>query len=277
MRSGLKLGLIGCGAIGRTLGKAVSNGSAGKVELLGICDKNEERLESLYNEIGQEIIKTLDPEVLIENKNINLIIEAASIKAVKEIGEKVLECNKNLMIMSVGALADQELLDALYERAKKNCLKIYLPSGALIGLDGVKAAAVENLFNVESVITKNPQSLVGAPYLVENSIDVCSLKEPKTIFVGNAKEAIKGFPDNVNVAVALSLSGVGLEKTRVTIIADPGANRTQHEIKAEGDFGQLHCITRNNLHPNNPKTSYLAALSAIRLLKKISEPIEIGT
>ena len=274
----MKVGLIGCGAIGRTLAKAIISEKAGETALTALCDIDEAKLDSLYNELGQEtIIKTLDSKSLIENPEIDLIIEAATKEAVKDIAEKALDHGKNLLIMSAGAFTDKNLYNVLSDKAEKNNLKIYIPSGAIIGLDGVKSASVDKLYRVEIVSTKNPKSLVGAPYLIENNIDISNLKVPKTVFNGNAEDAIKGFPKNVNVAVILSLAGLGVKETRVKIIADPKAKRTQHEIKAEGDFGKLHAITQNNLHPENPKTSYLAPLSAIRLLKKISEPIQIGT
>jgi aspartate dehydrogenase len=274
----MNVGLIGCGAIGRTLAKAIINRKAGDITLTALCDIDEARLDSLYRELGQEtIIKTQDSTSLIENPEINLVIEAATKEAVKEIAEKALDHGKNLLIMSAGAFTDENLYNVLSDKAGKKNLKIYIPSGAIIGLDGVKSASVEKLYRVEIISTKNPKSLVGAPYLVENNINISNLNGPKKVFEGNAENAIKGFPKNVNVAVILSLAGLGVKETLVKIIADPKAKRTQHEIKAEGDFGHLHAITQNTLHPENPKTSYLAPLSAIRLLRKISEPIQIGT
>jgi aspartate dehydrogenase len=119
--------------------------------------------------------------------------------------------------------------------------------------------------------------LEGAPYLKKHSIDLSGLSQPITVFQGTAKEAAAGFPKNVNVAVALSLAGAGVNKTKVTIVADPKATRTQHEIQVQGDFGELYTKVRNFVHPDNPKTSYLAALAAIRTLRKITEPIQVGT
>jgi len=278
MQHGLKAGLIGCGAIGRTLALATIEGKAGNIELLAMCDIDKERLESLHKELGREEIKKhLDPFDLLENPEIELVIEAATREAVKNISERALERGKSLLIMSAGAFADKDLYDSLYRMASEKKLKIYIPSGAIIGLDGVKSASVEKLGRVEIISTKNPRSLEGAPYLKENNIDISNLNEARALFKGTADKAIEGFPKNVNVAVILSLAGVGVEDTWVTIVADPEIKLTKHEIKAEGDFGKLHCITQNFLHPDNPKTSYLAPLSAIRLLKKISEPVQVGT
>lgn len=133
------------------------------------------------------------------------------------------------------------------------------------------------LTSVEIVSTKHPRGLEGAPYLVENNIDLSGLTEPEVVFQGSAREAARGFPKNVNVAVALSLAGIGVDRTVVTIVADPSATRTLHEVRARGEFGELHTTVRNLVHPENPKTSYLAALSAIRTLRKLTEPIQVGT
>jgi aspartate dehydrogenase len=182
-----------------------------------------------------------------------------------------------MLIMSVGVFSDTIFLNDVKKLAiKKNC-KVYLPSGAICGLDGVKSASVEGIESVEITSIKNPRSLEGQPHLIENNINIDGLTAPKIVFEGNAKDAVKGFPKSVNVAVGLSLAGIGVEKTRVTVIADPNATRTKHEIKVVGDFGELHTSVNNLLHPSNPRTSYLAALSGIRTLRKITEPIQIGT
>jgi aspartate dehydrogenase len=278
MDHSLKVGLIGCGAIGRTLALAIIDGKAGNVELSAICDIDEERLESLHKELGREEIKKyMSPFDLLKVPGIELVIEAATREAVKDISERALEMGKSLLVMSAGAFSDKDLYETLYSKAGERKLKIYIPSGAIIGLDGVKSASVEKLRRVEIISTKTPRSLEGAPYLKKNNIDISHLTEAKILFQGTADKAIEGFPKNVNVAVILSLAGIGVENTLVTIVADPKASLTKHEIKAEGDFGELHGITQNYLHPDNPKTSYLAPLSAIRLLKKISEPVQVGT
>jgi aspartate dehydrogenase len=271
-------GLIGCGAIGSTLAKAIKEGKAGQTKLDYLCDIEKELLDTLYDEIGDETIeKTTDILELIESPRIDLIIEAASREVVTKYAPSALKKGKNLMLMSVGALADTKLCNEVNNIALEKNLKIYLPSGAICGLDGIKAASIEKIDHVEIISTKNPRSLIGAPYLLVNDIDISKLEKPETVFTGKAKDAINGFPKNVNVAVALSLAGIGVEKTHVKIVADPNATKTRHEIRAIGDFGELVTKIDNYLHPENPKTSYIAALAGVRTLKKISEPIQIGT
>lgn len=274
----MRVGLIGCGAIGSTLAQAIIEGEAGDIELSAICDIDKGTANQLYDQLAMpDIFLTTDPDEVISNESIELVIEAASQEVVNTIAEKVLSAGKNMMIMSVGAFRDRGLHTRLENLAKNRGVKIYLPSGAICGLDGVKGASVEGITSAEIISTKHPRGLEGAPYLVENNITLEGLTEPKILFQGKAKEAAKGFPKNVNVAVALSLAGIGVEQTIVKIIADPNATRTQHEVKVVGEFGELHTEVKNLVHPENPKTSYLAALSAIRTLKKLTEPIQVGT
>jgi len=274
----LDVGLIGCGAIGSSLALAIVSGKAGDITLRGICDTDAGRVDKLNKQLNlRSLILTNDSDKLIAQKNIDLIVEAASPKVVELVAEKVLSSGKHLFMMSVGALREEKLLKKLEYLAKENNVKIYAPSGAICGLDGVKSASVENIESVEIISTKSPKSLQGSPYLVENNIDISNLTDSKIVFEGDAYEAAKGFPQNVNVAVALSLAGIGVKKTKVKIIADPKATKTKHEIRVKGDFGELYTCVINSLHPENPKTSYLAALSAIRTLRKISEPLQLGT
>lgn len=274
----MNVGLIGCGAIGGTLAQAITQGKAGEMKLIGLCDIDKTAMVNLFNKLNDaDIFYTSDFNKLVEEKKIDLIVEAASQGVVKMVAEKALNAEKHMLIMSVGVFSDTTFLNKIKNLAKKKKCKVYLPSGAICGLDGVKSASVEGIESVEIISIKNPRSLEGQPHLIENNIKIDGLTAPKTVFQGNAKDAVKGFPKSVNVAVGLSLAGIGVEKTKVTVIADPNATRTRHEIKVVGDFGELHTSVNNVLHPSNPRTSYLAALSGIRTLRKIMEPIQIGT
>ncbi|VVB68589.1 putative L-aspartate dehydrogenase [uncultured archaeon] len=160
--------------------------------------------------------------------------------------------------------------------AEEHGSRIYIPSGAISGLDGLKSASIGTIRKVTLTTTKNPKGLEGAPYIRENKVDLEALKEPAVIFEGSAAEAVKAFPANVNVAATLCLAARE-GKVRVKIIADPNINVNRHEIMAEGDFGQIFTRVENVPSPKNPKTSYLAALSAIATLRSIVEPLKIGT
>jgi aspartate dehydrogenase len=159
----------------------------------------------------------------------------------------------------------------LFDKARANNVQIWLPSGALCGLDGVRAAMEAGLHTVTLTTRKPPKGLEGAPWLVENNIDASALSEPLVVFEGSAREACKAFPKNVNVAAALSFAGIGPEETKVRIIADPKATSNSHEIFAEGAFGNLKTVTENMPSPRNAKSSYLASLSAVAELRRAAQ------
>jgi aspartate dehydrogenase len=181
------------------------------------------------------------------------------------------------MIMSVGALLDESVLDVLVEACSEFKKNIYLPSGAIAGLDAIKSVKNE-IESLSITTTKNPKSLRGAKFFETNKMDVDSIKNPVAIFDGNAKDAVNLFPANINVAALLSLAGLGSEKTMVRIIADPSTDKNTHAIEAKGKFGKISITVENVPDSNNPKTSRLAILSAIECLRGIcSDDMQIGT
>jgi aspartate dehydrogenase len=213
----------------------------------------------------------------ILDSNADLVVEAATIDALKQYAIDILKSKKNLMAMSVGAFADREFLQKVEKAAKENGVKVYLPSGAIGGLDALKSAAAAELFNVSITTTKPPKSLRDNQYLTGKGIDVDKIKEIQVLYEGNAKDAIEKFPHNVNVATTVGLCGLGPEKTQVKIVCDPNIDKNIHEIHAKGDFGEFKFRVENLPSPTNPRTSYLAALSAITTLKRITSNIDIGT
>lgn len=263
----MKLGLIGCGAIGSFIAKQIP-GIPG-ISLLFIFDINREKAEKITyfkkpKFVGiRELIKKAD-----------LVIEAASVAAVKEILPLVVKEKRDLIVMSVGGLLGEE---RLLKKAEEKRVKIYVPSGAIAGIDGLKAARQGNIESVLLTTRKPPLSLKDAPYILENKIDILNIKEENTIFKGTALDAIKGFPANINVSATLSLAGIGQEKTFVKIIADPNIDKNIHEVLIKGDFGAITVKCENLPSPDNPKTSYLASLSCIALLKSIGGGLKIGT
>jgi aspartate dehydrogenase len=166
--------------------------------------------------------------------------------------------------MSISGLIEHP---ELLEQAAAKKIQVRIPSGALAGLDGIRAAMEAGLHSVVLTTRKPPKGLAGAPYLAEQNIDLLNLKEPMVLFEGTAREAMKAFPANVNVAGALSLSGIGPDETIVRVIADPKATENSHEVVAEGAFGRLKTVTTNLPSPRNAKSSYLASLSAVAELR----------
>lgn len=152
-----------------------------------------------------------------------------------------------------------------------------MPSGAVAGIDGIRSAAIGRIDSVVLTTTKPPSGFAGAPYIAEHDIDLSSLPGATMLFEGTAADAVQAFPANVNVAGTLSLAGIGYGATMVRVIADPAATRNMHEIKVTGAFGALTVRVENVVSPENPKTSYIAILSAIATLKKLTEPVWVGT
>lgn len=271
MKKRIKIGIIGCGTIGSALAKAIETDFKDKAKVIGLCDLIEEKALNLAKSLKSRPSIASIEKLIISS---DLVIEAASVRVSAGIVEKTLSAGKDIMVMSVGGLlAHKELFDL----ARKKSCQIYLPSGAICGLDGVKSAALGRIDKVTLTTRKPPRSLEGAPYLVKKGIDLNQIKEETLVFEGTAEEAIKGFPQNVNVCATLSIAGIGPEKTKVKIITSPFYTLNIHEVEAEGAFGRLTVRTENVPSPQNPKTSYLAALSAIATLKQILEPVKIGT
>jgi aspartate dehydrogenase len=268
----LKIGIVGCGTIGSCLAKAIEQRFLEDAQLVAVCDIERNKAEGLKEQTASR------PKVLSLDELVNacdLIIEAASASVAAEVAEKALLRNKDVMIMSVGGILDRA--KQLFELAKRKDARIYLPSGALAGLDAVKSAAMANISKATLTTRKPPKGLAGAPYLADNKIDLSRIKTETPVFEGLATEAVRGFPKNVNVCAALSLAGIGPEKTRVRILTSPEYKTNSHEIELEGDFGRLLARTENLPAPENPKTSFLASLSAIATLNNILNVVKIGT
>ena len=267
----LRIGIIGCGAIGSFVARTCQERLPDEIEIAGVCDTVRSKAESLVRALKNKI-EIFEIDELI-NKS-NLIVEAASKEVSASIAEKALSNGKSVMVMSVAGLLAREDLFGL---AAKKEAQIFIPSGALCGLDALKAAAMSDIKSVVLTTKKPPKGLEGAPYLVKNNIDLSRIKKETVLFEGNAREAIEGFPKNVNVAACLSLAALGPEKTKVRIIASPSIKINIHEVQVSGDFGIFQTKTENVPFPKNPKTSFLAALSAIAALKSAVSSIKIGT
>lgn len=269
----MRIALIGCGAIGRVIAEAVTGGMV-TATLECIYDVNPENSRRLAESLSPapKLCRSFD-EVLTSGAS--LVVEAASQEAVRSYALEILRAGKNLMLMSVGALMDEDLLDSMKKAARENNVKIYIPSGAVGGLDALKAASIGKVDEVKLITTKHPRGLKDAPYLRRRG--GLDWEEKMILYMGNSKDAVKKFPANINVSATLALSGVGPKKTMVEIVSDPEVDVNIHEVFVKGDFGSFRMMFKNLPSPDNPKTSYLAALSAIAMLKRITSPLEVGT
>jgi len=254
----MNLGIIGCGAIGSDVAKAaVTIDEIEKIYLFDIDKKAEQKLcKTINNAEIKHVLNYLD--------EVDVVFEAASQQAVKEYAKSILNAHKDIIIMSVGSLFEDKFRIELEKIAKQKHCKIYLPSGAVCGIDGILSASVDIIDEVTLVTTKSPKSLGK------------SFNKRTIVFKGSARDAVKMYPRNINVAANLSIAGVGLDETKVEIVADPVATRISHKILAHGKFGRLRAEVENMPNPNNPGSSYMASLSAIATLKRIVNPIQIG-
>jgi aspartate dehydrogenase len=255
----MNLGIIGCGAIGTDVAIAADKmDEIKKIYLFDIDKKKEENLSKIINKSEiEDLFDFLD--------DVDIVFEAASQNAVEKYAMQILEAGKDLIIMSVGCFYDELFKNKLERIARRKHCKIFLPSGAVCGIDGILSGSIDIIDEVTLVTTKPPNSL-GKNY-----------DKRTVVFKGNAIDAVKKFPENINVAASLSLAGVGFDKTKVEIVADPVATRNSHKILAHGRFGRLRAEIENMPNPNNPKSSYMASLSAVATLKKIVNPIQIGS
>ena len=239
--------------------------------MIGVYDADERMSKQLTMRLRPSV-PILNPKTLISRAD--LLIEAASPKAVSEMLPEIVRRRKSLMALSAGGLLQNA---PLLRRATRLRVPIYLPSGALGGLDAVKAARIGRLKSVTLTTRKSPEALAGAPGIARKKINLSSLKKPRVIFSGSAAQAVGDFPKNINVAATLALAGLGATRTRVKIIAEPGLQANVHEVTAVGSFGKLTVRTENKPSLENPKTSQLAVYSAVATLRQILEPLRIGT
>lgn len=262
----MKIGMIGTGAIGTFLLEKINKEMViPGAHISAIFDERRKStltLETLSNKYNTNRYNDLESFL---SSSINIVVECANIQVVKKYAGKIIR-EKDLFLISVGALADMNLTKNLQMLTKQHERKIYLPSGAIGGLDILRAANVLNGIETVKLTTRKPSHALGH----EN------LEKAKTIFQGSAQEAIDNFPKNANIAVIISLAGIGVDQTKVEIIADPMIQKNVHQLRAAGDFGKLTLELENNASPTNPKTSYLTALSILSSLKSLDQTIVIG-
>jgi len=259
------IGLIGCGAIGTEIATQVSVGRVGDAQLVALFDMDAAVAGTLAQQLDDSVPTFTDMDEFLVAPDLEMVVECASPSAVKAHAEKVLAAGKDLLVISSGALTDTALFQRLASLAEERGLRFIIPTGALGGIDAIRATR-GLLEEVVLTTTKPPRGLQGAPGFKE--WESAEITEAKTIFDGNALEAIKLFPANVNVGATLSLAGLGPEKTRVKVVADPDSPGNVHQIYARGSFGVMRFTLENRPHDRNPKTSYLAILSVLETLRE---------
>jgi len=270
----LRIGIIGCGFIGTTIGAALDQFE--EVEEVNLLDVSYEASVRLAASLRKaRLFAVEDFQHFLSSSD--LIVEAASQEAVAQYGARILASGADLMLMSVGALVDDNLWKTLSDTARNRGTRIFVPSGAISGLDGLGAASNADIESISLTVRKPPQGLSLPSQLKHLSGKLMGLNEPLVLFEGTAREAVQLFPKNVNVAAAIAISGVGFDRTTVKVIADPTVTRNRHLIEARGRFGEMRVEMLNSPSTTNPRTSYLAPLSAVAMIRKIISGIFIGS
>ncbi len=255
----LKIGIVGCGTIGTALAQAIDDGRI-PARLAGLVNRTPARAEALARSLrtSPPVLSLLE---LVQASD--CIVEAATGNALEEIVPACLREGRDVFVISVGGLLGHE---EWFREAEARGCRILYSSGAIAGLDGVRGAVVGRVDSVTLTTRKPPKGLAGAPYVVERGINLEALTQETLLFEGTAREACKGFPTNVNVSAALSLAGIGPDKTRVRIFAVPGGAFNQHRIDVRGKFGRLSIEIENVPSATNPRTGWLSIFSSIAFL-----------
>lgn len=266
----LKVGIIGYGTIGKDVARAIENQEAGEVELKAIlvrdCSKFEQRDSCSYL-ITEHIEEFL-------NQKLDIVVECAGHEAVKKYGMKVLQKGADIIIVSVGAFADEQLHQQFMHKANETKSKVIIPSAAIGGLDRIAAGSVGDMEEVTLITRKPVKAWKGT--IIEQQVNLETLTEPYCAFEGVARDSAKLFPESVNVSAALSLAGIGFDKTKVKVYVDPNLTHNTHEIVAKGKFGQIQLQIENTPSDQNPKTGYIVAMSVIKTLRNLSTSFVIG-
>jgi aspartate dehydrogenase len=267
----ITVGICGLGAIGMRVAQAIAAGTVDGMRLVAVSARDTSRAEARAAMLAGA------PPVVAAARLAGLaevVVECAPAAAFESVAGPAGAAGRPLVTVSVAALLER--MD-LVERARATGARIVVPSGAILGLDAVRAMAEGEIRSVTLETRKPPRGLAGAPHLVENGIEVEGLTEPRLVFRGTAREAARGFPANVNVAAALSLAGVGPDRTAVEVWADPGVDRNVQSVRVVSEFAEAEMTIRNVPSAENPRTGRIVAPSIIACLRRMTAPLVAGT
>lgn len=266
----LRVGIGGFGAIGASVGRRLDKGIPG-LELAAVSARDIGKAQGRMDDYRRQVPVVALGELA---DHADIVIECAPAAVFTQVAEPALRKGLIFMPVSVGALLiHAEMIDLAAERGAR----IVVPTGALIGLDAMRAAAEGNIHSVRMITRKPPRGLAGAPYLEEHGISLDNVRKPLRLFEGSARDGAKGFPANLNVAVALSLAGVGPDKTRLEIWADPTVTRNTHRIEVDADSASFSMTIENIPSEENPRTGRITALSVIAALRGLAAPLTVGS
>lgn len=263
----LRVGLVGHGAVGRSVAELIASGAAGDAVVVGVLVRDPSRYVRKEPD-GAPFVRSADELIALQP---TIVVEAAGHEAIRDHVPRVLEAGIEVLAISVGALADEATVKRLREAATRGRTRLRVVAGAIGGLDAIGAAAMAHIDRVLHIVRKPPAAL-----LAPEDVEACIREgRERVLYAGPAREAALRFPANVNVVAAVSLAGIGLDRTEARVIADPEVSRNTHEVLVEGAFGRL-TVKIENVPSSNPKTGVIVPLSIIRALRGAQEPVVIG-
>ncbi len=267
----MRVGLVGCGTIGTRLALAVQREYASRARMVALHDVDPTHARALAKRLHPPPLTSSLPELI---RRSDLVLEAASASIAADVAVRALRAHRTVLVMSVGGLLRNRAWQRVATRSRG---AIYLPSGALAGLDGVKALAVGRIRCVSLTTRKPPRALAAAPYVRRQGLNLMRLRRPKVLFEGSPEAAVRAFPQNTNVAAAVTLaSGAPSSRIHIRVVADPSIRRNRHELDVEGECGRIQCLIESR-PSRNPQTSELAIQSALATLRQLLSPVRIGT
>jgi aspartate dehydrogenase len=268
----VRVSILGCGAIGSRIAKAIKQDFKTDCQLTGLYDIDSKKALQLSKSLRvKNTLKKTIPDLI---KSCDCMVEAVNAKNIRPIIRQALEAKRSVLCMSVGSLLNAS---DLFQLARKNHCHLLVPSGAVAGIDAVKAASLLGIDEITLTTRKPPTGFTGNPYLAQKGIDPSKITKETVIFKGNVTEAVKAFPRNINVAATLALASQCRRKILIRIIVSPEYKNNSHTIELKGKFGRITTQTDNLVCPDNPKTSYLAVLSGLQTLKQYCSGDFVGT
>lgn len=265
-----KVGIAGFGTIGTAVARRLVAGMDG-LALEAVSSGRRDKAEAALAALGAKA-PVVSPQELAQRCDI--IVECAPTAAFMEIAQPAMEAGRVMVTVSAAALIENM---QIVEVAKRHGGRIIMATGALLGLDAVRAAAKSEIASVTMITRKPPKSLKGAPHLDKIGVDVMALTEPTKLFDGSARDGARGFPANVNVAAALALAGIGPDRTQLQIWADPTLERNTHTIKVDADSARFEMTIENVPSPEKPGTGRITALSMVAALEGLTSALKVGT
>jgi aspartate dehydrogenase len=272
---GMRVALLGGGTIARLVLEHARREGIPGVEIAAVAGRRPASGGATLAQhfgvpyvVGREALRALRPDA---------VLEAASHEAVREHLVELLEAGISVVILSAGALADDALRGRAEQAARRSGALLYVPSGGIAGLDALKTACLAGVDEASIQVAKPSAAWKGIPYVEARGFDLDRLKAPVTLFEGPAREGVPHFPQNVNIAAVLALGGIGMDRTRLKVVADPALTLNTHTIRVSGRSGRFTIVLENVPSPDNPKTSFLACYSALAALRELGSRVRYGT